>query len=255
MWGDFILNVYCNHKRSDGIEVPDFEDDMTKINYIYKDFEYSDNNKNISNGDITAFVLSEVVEWFSETFKKHEGIMDKVLIEFFVFHNKICMPQRDSFDDKNIVSYTYLNDRLCGDGYIKISENLYYSPYGTFIDLYEIYILSEIDMLSKVHNIIIPYIHLWMVGEFIYGELDEMSPVHVDIDKNYKHDDIDQLIEKFEASNISTYSLASAQVKLVDVMRFIKQDASTKINERQLDSTSTTFSDSKKRTRECWGET
>ena len=38
MWGYFLLDVYCNFKRSLGYEeVPNFEDDMVKIEYISKD--------------------------------------------------------------------------------------------------------------------------------------------------------------------------------------------------------------------------
>jgi len=192
VWGYFLLDVYFNFKRSMGYEeVPNFEDDMTKIEYISKNFVrlYDDKTKEY---DVTSFVLSEVANSLNRCFETHPGMLDTILLELFVDHYNVHVPVENPFNERNLVSDKYVDDCLCKEGYMAIIEKLKDSPFGAHLDVFDCQ--TPFDLNVKV----MPFIHYWLVCEFFRGKLDDECPKHI----QYETDDGDILIQAIEALKI-----------------------------------------------------
>jgi hypothetical protein len=192
MWGYFLLDVYCNFKRSMGYEeLPDFQNDMEKIEYISKEFVRFYDNKT-EEYDVTSYVLHEVAIWFHRSFEDHPGALDNILLELFVDHYNVEIPVENPFDDDNLVSDKYVDDCLCEEGYMAIVEKLKDSPFGALLDV------SDCETLLDLNVKVMPFVHYWLVCEFFRGKLDDECPKHI----QYETDDGDILIQGIEALKI-----------------------------------------------------
>ena len=261
MWGDFLLDVYCNFKRDFGYEeVPDFEDVMAKIQYISNDFVrlYDDQ---IEEYDVTSFVLSEVANWFYCSFENHPGMLDNILLEMFVGHYKVRIPVENPFNVENLVSNEHVDDCLCKEGYMAIAKKLKESPFGVFLDV------SDCETLLDLNVKVMPFVHYWLVCEFFRGKLDDECPKHV----KYETDDGDILIQAIAVMKIDDMevdvldeagplinedkdakNLSKVQSEVADLMLRIEDMALREIADKSISVSSYRDENPPKKQRNAW---
>ena len=204
MWGEFLLDVFCNFKRDFGYEeVPDFEDVMAKIQYISNDFVrlYDDETEEY---DVTSFVLSEVVNWFYRSFENHPGMLDNILLEMFVGHYKVHIPVENPFNVGNLVSDKHVDDSLCKEGYTAIAEKIKNSEFGVFLEV------SDDDTLYDLNVKVMPFVHYFLTCEFLLGKLDDECPEHI-MSENDEGDILIQAMKAMEIEDIKVDFLDEAE--------------------------------------------
>lgn len=191
MWGEFLLDVFCNFKRDFGYEVPEFEDVMAKIQYISNDFAriYNDQTEEY---DVTSFVLSKVANWFYRSFENHPGMLDNILLEMFVGHYNVHIPVENPFNVGNLVSDEHVDDSLCKEGYMAIAEKIKKSDFGVFLEV------SDDDTLYDLNVKVMPFVHYFLTCEFLLGKLDDECPEHI----MSENDEGDILIQAMQALGI-----------------------------------------------------